>query len=224
MPMEKPWRAVFQRGDYLFGYASAITEFTEAHRAEGATPQDKIQELATDRFEAYNGRGKVDDKVSFFESLGKHPKYSAVISDSGKDVRAPALAGLRPGAVKNNREWRIKSKGSLYWATMDVKKHVHFILDGIDMNEVVNKSHTDGPLHGQDTPGGTPSIAKTRTITHAELRWIYRNKVFPQVRQYVQFWLRNQCCDPPWKTDPVLWGRYVPRNSPSTPGIEWELD
>lgn len=224
MPMERPWRTVFQPGDYIFGYASAITEFTEKHRAEGASDKDKIQELATDRFQALDGKGKVADKVSFFDSLSKHPKYSAVISDSGKDIRAPALSGMKPGAAKNNREWRIKSKGSLYWATMDAKKYVHFILDGIKMKEVVEKSHRDGPAHGQDTLPGTDTAMKTRTITHAELRWLYRNKVFPEVRQHVQFWLNNACCEPPWRTDPVLWGQYIPKNSPSTPGIEYEMD
>lgn len=224
MPMEPPWRSKFQPGDYLFGYANTITEFAEAHKSEGASDKDKIQELATDRAQALDGRGRTADKAAFIESLEKHPKYKGIVSDSGKDIRAPALAGLKPGDVKNNREWRIKSKGSLYWATMDAKKHVHFILDGIDMNEVVYKTHYTGHPHGQDTRPKTPPDQKTRTITHAELRWIYRNKVFPQVRQHVQFWLKGQCCVPPWQTDSGLWSHYVPRGSPSTPGIEFELD
>lgn len=223
MPMEMPWRTSYVPGDYIFGYASSIGEFIRAHRNEGATDECKIQVLDTDRFGAFDGRGKKDDKEAFFNSVERHPKYAGVLSDSGKDFRAPALAGLKPGAVKNNREWRIKSKASLYWLTMDAKRHVHFVLDGIDMREVVHKTHFDGPLHGQDTPHNNPDT-KTRTITHAELRWLYRNKVFPQVRAYVQFWLGNNCVEPPWRTDPGLWGLYVPRNSPSTPGIEHELD
>ena len=224
MPFEKPWRSQFQPGDYIFGYANTITEFCSKHSAEGASDKDKIQELATDRAQALDGKGKTVDKKSFLESLERHPKYSAIVSDSAKDIRAPALAGLKPGNVKNNREWRIKSKGSLYWVTMDVKKHVHFMLDGIDMKEVVHKTHTSGPLHGQDTPDKTPESGKTRTITHAELRWIYRNKVFPEVRQHVQFWLKDQCCVPPWQSDPGLWSHYVPKSSPSTPGIDFEMD
>ena len=224
MPIEKPWRTVFQPGDYIFGYANTITEFTEKHRAEGATENDKIQSLATDRAEAFDGKGKSADKQSFYGALEQHPKYSAILSDSSKDVRAPALAGMKPGAVKNNRAWRIKSKGSLYWATMAVKKHVHFILDDIDMEEVIKKNHTDGPVHGQDTGPGTAADAKTRTITHAELRWIYRNKILPEVRAHVQFWLNNQCCVAPWQSEPGLWSQYVPKHSLATPGIEYELD
>jgi hypothetical protein len=224
MPCEKPWRSTFQAGDYIFGYANTITEFCSNHKGEGASDKDKIQELATDRTQALDGRGKTADKISFLSSLERHPKYSSIVSDSDKDVRAPALAGLKPGNVKNNREWRIKSKASLYWATMDEKRHVHFILDGIDMDEVVHKTHTSGPLHGQDTSVYTSPSEKTRTITHAELRWIYRNKVFPEVRQHVQFWLDGQCCAPPWQLNPGLWSLYVPKNSPSTPGMEYELD
>ncbi|MFX1688135.1 hypothetical protein [Paraburkholderia sp. A2RI-6] len=215
---------MFQPGDYIFGYANTITGFVEAHKSEGASNEDKIQVLSTDRSEALNGKGKAADKESFLKSLEQHPKFSAIISDSERGIRAPALDGLKPGDVKNNRDWRIKSKGSLYWATIDVHKHVHFILDGIDMDEVVHKTHTTGPMHGRDTPSGTPSSQKTRTITHAELRWIYRNKVLPQVREHVQFWLNGVCCEPPWRTDPGLWSHYVPRKSPSTPGIEFELD
>ena len=170
MPMEQPWRTAFIVGDYIFGYASSITEFTQAHRDEGATSEAKIQVLDTDKLVAFNGSGKKDDKESFYNSLERHPKYSGVLSDSSDGgFRAPVLHGLRPGPLKNNREWRIKSKGSLYWLTMDVKKHVHFILDGINMDEVVHKNHSEGPLHGQDTKDNDP-ITKTRTITHAELR------------------------------------------------------
>lgn len=224
MPFEKPWRSKFEPGDYIFGYANTITEFCIAHKGEGASDKDKIQELATDRTEALDGKGKAADKASFLKSLEGHPKYKSIVSDSANDIRAPALVGLKPGPVKNNRDWRIKSKGSLYWATMDAKKHVHFMLDGILMKEVIHRTHTEGAPHGQDTPLGTPAAEKTRTITHAELRWIYRNKVYPEVRKHVQFWLKGQCCIPPWQANPVLWSQYVPKNSPSTPGIEFELD
>ncbi|QYE36627.1 hypothetical protein KZX46_12320 [Polymorphobacter sp. PAMC 29334] len=224
MPMDQPWRTAFVPGDYIFGYANVITEFALAHKDEGASDKDKIQELATDRAQALDGKGKDADKRSFLASLEKHPKYGGIVSDSDMDIRATSLAGLKPGPVKNNREWRIKSKGSLYWATMDVKKHVHFLLDGIDMKEVVDKTHTSGPVHGQDTPHGTDATAKTRTITHSELRWLYRNKVFPQVREHVQFWLAGVCCIPPWQLDSGLWAKYLPKNSVSTPGIMWELD
>jgi len=220
MPMEPPWRTVFQKGDYIFGYASSITEFTEQHKGEGASSKDKIQELSTDEAEALDGKGKAADKRSFYEAVQQHPKYKDVLSDSIKDFRAPALAGLKPGPVKNNREWRIKSKGSLYWATMVGKKHVHFILDGIDLEEVVRKTHTDGPLHGQDTPLGTPPELKTRTITHAELRWLYRNKAFDEVRAHVQFWLKNACCEPPWETNQNLWTNYVPKHL-TTPNVDY---
>ncbi|CDG80857.1 hypothetical protein GJA_194 [Janthinobacterium agaricidamnosum NBRC 102515 = DSM 9628] len=91
---------------------------------------------------------------------------------------------------------RRKVKGGLYWATSVAKKHVHFVLDGLDMEAVVRKSASyDNPTGSNNEQSNT---AKTRAYTGAELRWIYRNRNNPDVQSHVHFVKEGKPCPPPW--------------------------
>jgi hypothetical protein len=205
----------------IFGYANVIAGWVQNHAGEGATLDARIQVYDTDAQEAARIVA-VNDAVQFVDALKGHPKYSVVVRDNATGL--PGISG------NMNREWRLKSKGALYYFTRVANKHVHFQLDGIDMTEVVNKSHNYGPPQGRDNPVGKASPGdhdtKKRTITHAELRWIFRNKVFPEVREHIQFWLNNACCEPPWVggNGYVIWSGYHPSSSPSTISTMNELD
>ncbi|PHM45249.1 T3SS effector EspK [Xenorhabdus mauleonii] len=95
-----------------------------------------------------------------------------------------------------------KCKGGLSWVVMsndpivqNIK--IHFILDGIDMKSVVRKESYNG----------------SRTnITASELRWIYRNRHNPKVKQKIHFWLRGQLSMPPWENPESreIWKEYIP--------------
>jgi hypothetical protein len=66
----------------------------------------------------------------------------------------------------------------------------------------------EGPEYDSGKPGW---VKKTRAITNAELRWIYRNRAKSGVQEHVQFWLNGSPCAPPWEhSDEIkaLWAQY----------------
>ncbi|MBR0641603.1 hypothetical protein [Plastoroseomonas hellenica] len=207
MPFDPPFRTTFQAGDMVFGYANCVAGWIQSHLGEGASDASKIQVYDTDA-EVAKKITAVSDANEFVQALVGHPKYNIVVRDEPNGI--PGISG------NMNREWRIKSKGALHYFTKVAKKHVHFVLDDIDLDEVVSKSHTSGPPYGRDKPVGKagPSDTKTRTVTHAELRWIYRNRVSPDVQAGVQFWLNGTACTPPWQSGGgvALWSKYTPTN------------
>ncbi|MFS2199944.1 RHS repeat-associated core domain-containing protein [Pseudomonas sp. Pseusp3] len=68
---------------------------------------------------------------------------------------------------------------------------VHFILDELDMNQVVKKTQ--------------PSL------TSSELRYLYRNR--SKVVDKVLFYQQGKLVDAPWRTDRALWSQYIPKNT-----------
>ena len=223
MPFHAPFRDRYQAGDMIFGYAQSITAFIDQHRAEGANDSAKVNALTTDVADANHARyargvpaGETPRAVQFVTSLSTHAKYNRVVSaDENAGQTSWITQNRAMGPARNNQSWRMKSKGALYWATMEAGIHIHFVLDSIPIADVVGKNHQSPHAHAADTPSGRKATApeeatKTRTVTHAELRWIYRNRGVPAVAAHIQFWLNNACCDPPWETDAALWLHYVP--------------
>jgi hypothetical protein len=145
------------------------------------------------------------DRVAFVNALSDHPKYQ--VSVNGEFT---------------NANIRMKDKGGIWWAVNN-RKRVHFVLDGLDIEAVVKKNFAgthDGKGSDQDA---TETKRKNRSITGAELRWIYRNRDNPNVQKNVQFWFEYCPVVPPWviyfthdldgnpvKHDgPPLWAQYV---------------
>ncbi|VVE17161.1 hypothetical protein [Pandoraea anhela] len=159
------------------------------------------------------------DEQSFRETLSHHEKYSN------------ALGGQDNSAVRR------KVKGGLEWATRVADKHVHFVLDSLDIDAVVNKNFSvDVPADASDNLA--PGETKNRAYTGAELRWVYRNREDPRVQKNVHFWMNRQQVPPPWQeykkesmviaddgpqytTETVdvdkLWRNYVPKRKPDLP-------
>lgn len=218
MPFAEPWRSSFSRGDLVFGYASGITKFISDHKAEGVDDNAKINAYSTDIEDSKRVARYARGAENFVESLARHPKYGIVVSEdeNGGKMSALYMSNKASGIKNMNRDWRLKSKGALYWATKEAGVYIHFVLDGIPMNDVVMKNHVSPVAHAADSPQGkaTPQdeATKTRTVTHAELRWIYRNRKDAGVMEHIQFWLDNTPCPPPWDTDSVTWAHYVPTN------------
>jgi hypothetical protein len=138
---------------------------------------------------------------SFRNFLGAHKKYAAVVDM--KTVRYEW------------RHWRQKSKGGIEWATKfaQPRKHVHFCLDKMTdpdvMEAIAMKNWADDSLKG------TPWEVKVRSITNAELRWIYRHRHEDEVKKHVQFWEKSVQCEPPWERPHLsgIWASYLPLHS-----------
>lgn len=98
--------------------------------------------------------------------------------------------------------WIRASKAGLEFQTKTRNKRVHFILDEIAFERVIEKRPGD--------------------ITSAEIRWLYRNRGNPQVANNVVYWLGGVKVMPPWECEPIssIFSRYLPRSE--YPGINQE--
>jgi len=76
---------------------------------------------------------------------------------------------------------------------------IHFILDNINMEHVVNK--TGGKELGD-------------SVTASELRYAYRNR--ERLKDNIIFYRNYNEVAPPWKENPSLWLNYVPKSEAST--------
>jgi hypothetical protein len=195
MPFQAPWRKVTE-GDLIYGihkdpYGAGREAFMKKFKV-GQTI-DEYPILSDDSKGSNPG-----DLKDFLQALQDHSKYGSAVGQKG-DV---------------NWAVRRKAKGGLHWATRVAKKYVHFVLDGIDVPSVVLKNNqTKNPDRA-----ATTDREKNRSITGAELRWVYRNRLDPQVQEYVQFWFEYQPHVPPWVTYPVFdfqTADFVERDGPS---------
>ncbi|MDC9590499.1 hypothetical protein PSI23_14675 [Xenorhabdus sp. XENO-10] len=126
--------------------------------------------------------GYKEYKESFYSYLKKHDKYHTVLDENIDN--------------KNVTIGR-KCKGGLSWVSMSnypltPNMHIHFILDGINIEEVVSKTKD--------------------SITAKELRWIYRNRNSKKVASKIQFWLNQKPIYPPWVLNETLWDNYYQRS------------
>ncbi|CDH34623.1 hypothetical protein [Xenorhabdus bovienii] len=126
---------------------------------------------------------------NFKTHMEKHLKYSTAAAED-------------PLSKYSTTHYSRKCKGGLSWIVTDndpiaQKLKIHFILDGIDMKSVVKKESY---------------ISDKTSITAHELRWIYRNRNNPKVKQKIHFWLDGEPSMPPWERPESreLWKEYIP--------------
>ncbi|WP_110973173.1 hypothetical protein [Pseudomonas huaxiensis] len=154
------------------------------------------------------------DLSLFRTAMAAHEKYKRYLNQlQPHNFDEEAFSEAVSGRVSNDA-FRAKSKFGMEWTIkrnsglnldQQVGFHIHFVLNSIDMAAVVTKTHklvVDGDTLAQDLPRGkSQAAAKERTITHSELRWIYRNRNNPLVQKSVQFWKDGVTCCPPWEND-----------------------
>jgi hypothetical protein len=209
MPFNTPYRDKFESGDLVYGLSKPREEWLKKRADEGAL-------IGKNWIDKYNvDLTKVSDAVNvdFIVQTLQHPKYHKVMKTT-----------THPQATESKQHaWRSKSKAGLNWA-VTTHKHVHFILDNLDMSDVAKKTNTKGnPDYPQGkAPSTFPPKDKVRTITNAELRWVYRHKDHPDVQKHIQFWLDDKPCCPPWysqwvgkqqMTGDQLWADYQPTHT-----------
>ncbi|EBS5119657.1 hypothetical protein DRD53_11925 [Salmonella enterica subsp. enterica serovar Telelkebir] len=90
-------------------------------------------------------------------------------------------------------------KAGIMSTTLDNSKHhIHFPLDGIDMNSVISKDNSY-------TESGLPSI------TGSELRCAYRLR--DQLKGKLHFYENGLEVSAPWEQNPELWQKYIPKGA-----------
>ncbi|MDX7989199.1 hypothetical protein FE392_18105 [Xenorhabdus sp. 12] len=124
-------------------------------------------------------------EVDFFDHLKKDRMYEVVLQEQSPSEIYNLIMGK-------------KCKGGLSWVCTGTSElvnrmHIHFILDGIDLKQVIHK--------------------QSNSITGKELRWIYRNRNNPLVAKKIQFWILHNPTCPPWMEEPGVtdWQAYIPQ-------------
>lgn len=230
MPFRAPW-ADYQVGDLLYGLADPCNDFANWLGVANLCTIDQYDIVAADR-----GNGLLADR-DFYNALDVHPKYTEV-----------SLMGDLDWDLSDDTKWqggdrntslalaKRKCKGGLNWITRNTVRRIHFLLDGLNLVAAARKNY-DGSLGGEadaprgKSPNGTGVYAKVRSITGAELRWVYRNRRDPAVIRGVQFWRGKVSwgasgntrtttgyyqCPPPWSDIASsaqvrsAWAAYVP--------------
>lgn len=126
----------------------------------------------------------------FIQYISNHEKYSSI--QSVRSVNGYiGWVYAEPEIVLGR-----KCKAGLGWASEN-DIHVNFVLDKIDMNEVVDK---------------TSESSMAKSFTSRELRYLYRNRNNEKIRNNVQFWNEGKPVKPPWETDPETWSKYKPKS------------
>lgn len=193
MPFKTPYRP-YTEGDFIFGIGESITSFQKSlptidFKATPSTAGTTVRQLSVSRTDVatkFTGE-RQDMNNAYLDVLEKHPKY----------INAPTLT-YGSDTAKTNAEFRMKSKMGLQFCIVS-GRYLHFILDGLGLHEVLAKSwkHPTKPANPNNEFKTSPTD-KIRTVTGAELRWIYRNSGRPDTQSYVQFWFKNTACCPPW--------------------------
>jgi hypothetical protein len=214
MPFHPLFKTTFTAGDLIYGLATERPKLV-VHLGAGiltAGGPATVDQYRASTIKVLRVQDQRDWK-SFLRANETHSRYGrymiAIRAYSDDEEKFAEQADAR----KQNAAWRAKSKFGMEWTISNARGHIHFVLDGIDMGAVVTKTHRfvdgNGVVLAQDMPRGKASIPddKERTITHSELRWIYRNRANPLVQQRVQFWrtaANIQTCIPPWEDQTVM--------------------
>ncbi|MCS5711259.1 hypothetical protein [Candidatus Berkiella aquae] len=165
----------------------------------------------------------IDDLNHGFLGTGHYRMLQDHLAKGVGEFYNPNISQSQPGLIRQFHEFlvsqnrnigdtagpeysqdRIKfaCKKGVYFVTKELKNNIHFILDGIDMNMVANKT---GPRDRVIDPvTGKPN----RDITGAELRFIFRNQNDFEMMSHVKFWHKGKLVPPPWETQPEIWTNY----------------
>jgi len=197
MPLFLPYDNTVNATDLVYGLNADVLSFTAAHSmtrfnkaASFIRTEAKLTTLARVRPEIGAdtvGRQRNVDAIRYLQG---HSKYSSAVASDDE-----------------SQGTRRKCKGILSFQLLHQQMRVHFLLgDGvIFQTELAARKLAFGG-------GGTAEADKEHDITHAEIRWVYRNRGDRRVQAGLQFWRQGAVCGPPWETgspaEVAAWGEY----------------
>jgi hypothetical protein len=197
--------ADFQAGDLIYGLSAHRDVL--AGRLQTQHPFLIVDDLNAHFLGVLSGQNYGVSNNPNQASAGAAGHYKSALEEY-QDLRGKPITSTGGGGGDVNIRLRRSSKFGVRWAAQSGRR-IHFNLDNIVMDEVVNKNRA-----GEDSPAalGRP---KQRAITGAELRFVYRN--WNQLRDRVVFYRNRQVVPPPWESEPLLWARYQPRGGSAIP-------
>jgi hypothetical protein len=222
MPFQQPWDT-YSPGDLLFGLVDNRQMLVQHFRIRPTEIYTIDQyDILSDARPVESVKNPLKHDNDFLALLRSNPKTESIIDTE-----------LVYEEVWSHHELAVakrKCKAGLEYIIYKTLYRIHFCLDGMDLKAAANKSY-DGSKGGRpDNPVGKtpPSIAwdqKVRSVTGAELRWVYRHRLEPMVCKKIQFWDKRGGdwiqCPPPWsdnlyQPDDVrsAWAGYQPTIAP----------
>lgn len=149
------------------------------------------------RIETLND-GDHHNDTEFSKSFAKHlkslPKGREIVNQNAYWTASPGLTKDEVNRldIASRSIFRRKCKLGLDWLVTKMKRNVHFVLTGLDMNTVVNKGGFSRNLGNEPQSLGLDWNNKFRIITHSELRSIYRHREVQAYQERIQFWNHNK--------------------------------
>jgi hypothetical protein len=193
MPFAPPFLAAPTQNDMVYGLLDDIKDFT-AHFNLGrlnAAANFVKTEAALDSNAPRMATQRANDPAGVQRNrdaiayLRKHQRYKSTLEPGRHDTRR-------------------KCKGILAFQLLEKQLPVHFIITRMQTIKAAQKLSYATNLREQD---------KEIDITHAELRWVYRNRYNGDVQRLVQFWDGQTPCVPPWiggnDAERGAWGEYT---------------
>ncbi|WP_060507479.1 RHS repeat-associated core domain-containing protein [Pseudomonas sp. NBRC 111124] len=111
--------------------------------------------------ELYNDAGRV---LGFKRFLNAHPKYNVRAQRGARQLEREYSKVIEVGL------WKRTSKAGLEYQLISRMAPVHFLMDGINIGNVASKRGDGG-----------------QSVTAGELRWLYRHRDVPEVRENLFF-------------------------------------
>jgi insecticidal toxin complex protein TccC len=123
--------------------------------------------------------------VAFRDFLAAHPKYSLAQYQPPKNLmtdQSPMIAA-----------WLKTSKAGLeFQATQRPGSKIHFVLDGLDFKRALATKDVAGDVARRE-------MNAPLDITSGEVRWLFRHRNDPEVKDSVVFWHQGKQTPPPWE-------------------------
>ncbi|MDX7987091.1 hypothetical protein FE392_07070 [Xenorhabdus sp. 12] len=250
MPFYFPFREKFYKGDLIYGlmdgihdYINSASPFSEAmihfeHKSyPPALVSDYLIPLEVENFNYFleTSIGS-EDPNDIRDQKEVETKLKYINNDNYRRYKESLFSYLERDTKYSSVTKRIdystqiigrKCKGAISWVSINndplIKDaHVHFILDGINMKEIISKSylviHEDDDKNqcNSNNNGFVPISLNSKkaeiekSIVGRELRWIFRNRANPNVAKKIQFWKDKNPAPPPWKENGCLiWDKYA---------------
>ncbi|MHC5231071.1 hypothetical protein [Brucella sp. LJL56] len=184
----------FQQGDLVYGLSGARQRynddgiFNSIFDNFGTIDQYPFNESDADHMGAISKLFPDDSKefIANFENIEKYPDI--------KDIEIDPLTGKWINITDKEAAHTIarKCKRGLEWAA-EKGKPAHFILDDINIKNVLDKDTTPG-----------------QSVTSRELRYVYRNRD-NEIGKNVHFWKEGKEVEAPWDSEREPWKDYKPK-------------
>ncbi|EIC3513034.1 hypothetical protein K9928_004126 [Salmonella enterica subsp. enterica serovar Oranienburg] len=188
-------RDAVYKGSASDEYTNFRKEFQFSENVDAYIHTMRQQDAIGEKDPKYNVRKRFED----FYKLEKE-----LVETAKKERNDNLLCRHNDGPLRRlNKEFyniiKRGCKAGIMSAPLDGSKHhIHFSLDGIDMDGVVTKTRSH-PESGQ------PSI------TGSELRCAYRLR--DQLKDKLHFYENGIEVSAPWEKNPELWRKYIPKGA-----------